>query len=129
MHRVFGQQCREFALLKVERAFAERAITASSLSGGFPARLVVIGDVLETFLCRADCAATDDDYVVGSQVVECRRQTILEQRKPMLHAGEAPAIAHRFVKRVLRGGRAEQLAISAAEALDAVFVEQGFACR
>ena len=44
----------------------------------------------------------------------------------MLHAGEAAAVADRLIERIAGRGRAEALAIAAAEALDAVLVEQRF---
>src|SRR5689334_20041583 len=44
----------------------------------------------------------------------------------MLHAGEATAVAHCLIERVAGGGGSEHLAVAAAEALDAVLVEQRF---
>jgi hypothetical protein len=56
-------------------------------------------------------------------------QPILEQRQPVLHAGEPPPVADRLVERVRGGVGAEQFAVAAAEALDAVLVEQRLARR
>ena len=60
-------------------------------------------------------------------MIEQGRQPILEQRQPVFHTRKPPPFADRFVKRVLRGIGAEQLAIAGAEALDAVLVQQRLA--
>ncbi len=53
-----------------------------------------------------------------------RDEPVLEQGQPMLHAGEAAAVADRLVERIAGRGGAEHLAVAAAEALDALLVEQ-----
>ena len=62
----------------------------------------------------------------SGEMIEQGRQPLLEQRQPMLHAGEAAALADRLVERIAGRGGAEGLAIAAAEALDRFLVEQRF---
>ncbi len=45
----------------------------------------------------------------------------------MFHARQSPTVAHRFIQRILRGGRAKCFAVAPTEPLDAVFVEQRLA--
>ena len=52
------------------------------------------------------------------QIVEHRIEPLVEERQPMLHAGEAPALADRGVERVVARRRAERLDVGAAEAAD-----------
>ena len=44
----------------------------------------------------------------------------------MFHARQPAAFADRLVQRIAGGGGAEFLAVAGAEALDRIFVEQGF---
>ena len=59
----------------------------------------------------------EDDRRVG-QIVEQRLQPLVEERQPVLHAGEAAAFADRGVERVVARRRAERLDVVAAEAAD-----------
>ena len=64
-----------------------------------------------------------------AEMIEQGRQLFLEQRQPMLHPGQPPAVADRLVERVAGGVGAELLAIAGAEALDRFLVEQRLARR
>ena len=57
-----------------------------------------------------------DDHRRIRQIVEQRLQLLVEERQPVLHAGEAPALAHRLVERIVAEHRAEGGAIVLAEA-------------
>ena len=59
-----------------------------------------------------------DDDGRFRQVVEQRLQLLVEERQPVLHAGEAPAFAHRLVERIGAEHRAEGGAVILAEAAD-----------
>src|SRR5215471_13976136 len=52
------------------------------------------------------------------KIVEDRFKFPVEQRKPMLHARVAPALAHRFVKQVIRSCSAEFRNVTGSEAAD-----------
>ena len=54
----------------------------------------------------------------SGQVVEQRLQPLVEERQPVLHAGEAAAFADRLVERVAAGDGAEGVAVILAEAAD-----------
>ena len=58
-------------------------------------------------------------------MIEQGRQPLLEQRQPMVDAGDPPPVRDRLVERIAGRVGAEQFAIGGAEALDAVLVEQG----
>ena len=62
----------------------------------------------------------EDEGRVG-QIVEQRLQPVIEEGKPVLHAGKAAALADRGIERVVARGRAESLQIVAAETADALF--------
>ena len=51
-------------------------------------------------------------------MIEHSRQLVLEQWQPVLHPRLSPSFADRLVERVLRGMRAEPLAVAGTEALD-----------
>ncbi len=59
-------------------------------------------------------------------MVEQRRQPLLEQRQPMVHARLSPPLTDRLIQRIAGRLRPEQVAIGRAKALDRVLVEQGF---
>src|SRR3546814_16300418 len=61
-------------------------------------------------------------------MVEQRRHLVFEQRQPVFHPRETAAVRNRLIERVAGRGRAEAFAVTAAEALDAVLVEQRFGC-
>ncbi len=63
------------------------------------------------------------------QIVEKRLQLFVEERQPMLHAGEAPALAHRLVERVVAEHGAEGGAIALAEAADRLLRQHRLARR
>ena len=52
------------------------------------------------------------------QIVEQRVEPLVVERQPVLHAGEAPAFAHRRIERIVARRRAERLDVVAAEAAD-----------
>jgi hypothetical protein len=52
------------------------------------------------------------------QIIEQRFHLVVEQRQPMLHAGTAPALAHRLVQQVVGCGGAEFGDVAGAEAAD-----------
>src|SRR5438309_9911944 len=58
-------------------------------------------------------------------MVEQNLQPLLEQRQPMVDAGQAAPLGNRLVDRIAGRGGTESFAVARAEALDAVFVEQG----
>ena len=74
------------------------------------------------------------DLVIGRDdrfgaIVEQRFQALVEQRQPVLHADMALTGRHRLVEHVVARDIAEQLAIAAAEARDAVLGQQHLADR
>jgi hypothetical protein len=113
----------EFVVRQVESVGFQRAVAARCLAGGVGARFVVVGDVGQAFFGGALGRTVDDDQVFAREVVEQRDQPVLEQWQPVLHAGEAAAVADCLVERVRCGVGAEQFTVAAAEALDAVLVE------
>ncbi len=129
MHRRSGQPLLPFVAAQIKRLGLERTIAAFRLPRGIAAGLAVIVDIRQPLLaCRHGCVV-DDQRIVIAQMVEQRNQPFLEQRQPMLHPSLPPAFADGLVERVLRGGCAKLLAVSAAEALDAFLVQQGLAGR
>lgn len=90
---------------------------------------MIVGNVGNALFGSLDRGRVDQDEVALGQVVEQRDQTVLEQREPVLHAGEATAVGDSLIERIAGGVGAEQFAVAAAEALDAVVVKQGFARR
>ena len=58
---------------------------------------MIVGDVRQAFLASAQRGAVGDDYILGREMVEQRRQPFLEQRQPVLHSREAAAIADRLI--------------------------------
>ena len=63
------------------------------------------------------------------QIVEHRLQPLVEERQPVLHAGEAPSLADRRIERVVARRRAERLDVAAAEAADRLRRQRHFAHR
>ena len=70
----------------------------------------------------------EDDRRVR-QIVEQRLQPLVEERQPVLHAGEAPALADRGIERVVARRRAEGLDVVAAEAADRLRRQRDLAHR
>ena len=120
-----GGRGRPFVGEQVERLGGERAVAAGLGGLGALAVLEIVEDRVEAAFGRLADARVADDHRVA-EMVEQRRQLVLEQREPMLHAGEAAAFADRLVERVAGRGGAEQVAVAAAEALDRFLVEQRF---
>ena len=121
-----AQAALPFVGKQVELVGAERAITAGVGRLGAHAVGLIVGDRLEPLLGRRLARTIAQDHRIGGQMVEQRLQPLLEQRQPMLHAGQSSPVADRLIQRVAGRGRAEAFPIAGTEALDAVFVEQGF---
>ncbi len=68
----------------------------------------------------------EGDLGVAVQIVEERRQLLVEERQPMLHAGIAPALLDRIEERVA-GDRAELLEVADLEAIDRRLIEHHLA--
>ena len=123
-----GERLAELGIGKVERIGCKRAIIALRLSGDRLALVVIVGNVLHALVGGGQRGLIDHHQIVLAEMIEQRGKLILEQREPVLHARQTAPFADRFVQRVLRGIGAEHLSIAAAEALDAVVIEQCFAC-
>ena len=80
---------------------------------------IIVGDLLEPL-----CAASSRQRLEHDRACRADSRTAcpagVEQRQPMLHAGDAAAFAHRFVERIVRRRRAERRDIAGAEAPDRV---------
>ena len=61
-------------------------------------------------------------------MVKQRDEPVFKQRQPVLHPRQTAPIAHRLIKRIAGGIGTKPLAVTGAKALDAVFIEQRFAC-
>ena len=122
--RCLGQHCIELGAGEVERVGAKRAVGALLLARDAAALGVVIGDIGEPFLGRTQRALVDDHEIMAAEVIEHSGEPVLEKRQPMLHSGEAPPFGNGLIQRVLCGIGAEQLAVAAAEPLDAAVVDQ-----
>ena len=81
------------------------------------AGVVVIGDLREAFM-RGVFGQMLERQRRARQIVEQRLHRIVKQRQPVLHAGIAAALAHRFVQQIVRRARAEFGDIAGAEAPD-----------
>ncbi len=79
----------EFFARQVQRAGVERAVIPGCVPGHLSALAVVILNVLETLVRGGQRGGIDDDQVVLAEMVEQRRQPVLEQRQPVLHARPA----------------------------------------
>ena len=73
-------------------------------------RLVMVADLRQPVGERLLGEMADDDGDVR-QVIEQRLELLVEERQPVLHAGEAPAFAHRLVERIWAQNRAESVAV------------------
>ena len=80
-------------------------------------RLIIIGDLREPLLGRVLDQRIEHDGRTR-RIIEQSIELLVEQREPMLHAGIAAALAHRFVQNVVRRGGAEFFRIALAEAAD-----------
>ncbi len=127
--RPIGEVLVQFLAGEIERGGFERAIAAGRLAGSICARSVIVGNVAQPLLGGPQGAAVDQHQVVAAEVVEQGAQPLLEQRQPVLHPRQPPPVAHRLIERIAGGIGAEQLAVAAAETLDAVLVEQRLAGR
>ena len=125
MDRPGGDEAVPFVARQIERLGRQRAVAARLLALRADAIVVIVGDALEPRLDRAVVARVADDQIVIAEMIEQSRQPLLEQGQPMIEAGDAAAVRHRLVERIAGRVGAEQFAIAAAEALDAVLVEQG----
>ena len=85
------------------------------LSAGF----VIVGDLFET-LMRGVFSQRLDHQRRARDIVEQRFKPVVKQRQPMLHAGIAAALAHRFVQHVVARRRAERRDIAGTEFADGV---------
>ncbi|MGA7986496.1 MAG: chromosome segregation protein SMC, partial [Burkholderiales bacterium] len=81
------------------------------------ARVVVIGDLGEA-LVRGVFGQMFERQRRSGQIIDQCFELIVKQRQPVLHAGIAAALAHRFVEQIVRRGRAEFGHIAGAEAAD-----------
>ena len=122
-------QLGELVDLEVQRLLRQRSIAARLGRLGAAAVFPIIGDRLEPLLGRARHAAVADDdcpILFWAEMVVQGAELLLEQRQPMFHACQPPPVADRLIERIARGGRAEALAVAAAEAFDRLLVEQRF---
>ena len=102
------------------------AAAHAALGAGLLPRLVIIGDQLVARLEGfAELVVGRDDRV--GAIVEQRLEMVVEQRQPVFHADMALPRRYRLVEQILARDIAEQLAIAAAEALDALRRQQHFA--
>ncbi len=86
---------------------------------------MIIGDRGKARLGGRLAAVAAQHRGCGIDMVEQRRQPVLEQWQPMVHPGLPPALAHRLIQRIAGRLRPEQVAIGRAEAFDRVLIEQG----
>src|SRR5690606_22411666 len=87
---------------------------------------VIVGDRFEAGVGGPGVMRVADDDVVGREMIEEGGEAVLEQGEPMLHPREAAAFGDSLIERVASRRCAELLAVAAAEALDALGVEQRF---
>ena len=123
--RLRGGQCvRPFLRAEIQRLGGKGPVAAGLRRLGAFAVLEIIGDRLQSAFRRLrDARLAHDDRIVA-EMVEQRRQLFLEQRQPMLHPRLPPPVGHRLIDRIARRGRAEGLAVAAAEPLDRLRIEQ-----
>ena len=118
-----------FVAVEIERLGRERTI-ASRLLGLGPLPVVeIIEDRIESRFGGAAVSGIADDEIIVRQMIEQGRQLLFEQGKPVIDSSDPAPVRNRLVDRIAGRGGAEPLAIGGAEALDAVFVEQGFRGR
>ncbi len=120
------QRCLQFFAGQIKRVRFQRAIITLGLPRDSGALIVIIRDVLDPLVSGSNRSLIDDDQIVLAQVIEQRRQLLLEQRQPVLHPGETATIADSFVQGILRRIGAEHFPVAAPETLDAVLVEERF---
>ena len=120
------QRFLQFFAGQIKRVRLQRAVITLCLSRDRGALIVIVGDVLDPLVSGSDRSLIDDDQIVLAQVIEQRRQLLLEQRQPVLHPGETATIADSFVQWILRRIGAEHFPVAAPETLDAVLVEERF---
>ena len=94
-------------LVRRRRALAQRLL----------ARFIIIRDLRQAFM-RGVFGQMFERQRRSRQIIEQRFHLAMEQRQPVLHAGMAPALAHRFVEHIVGRGRAELRDIAGAEAAD-----------
>ena len=105
----------------LERPIAARLVLVPALAVG-----VIVGDALEPLVGGGIGPGVAQHDIGIIQMLEQRHQPLLDHRQPVFHAGEPAPVADRLIERIGGGIGAERLAIGAAEALDAVGVEQHF---
>ena len=110
------------------RDFGVGAAGHAALGAGLPAGVVIVGDQLVARREGLGRLVVRRHQGAGT-VVEQRLHVIVEQRQPVLDADMALAGRDRLVEQVLARDVAEQLAIAAAETLDALRRQQHFADR
>ena len=86
----------------------------------------MVGDGVEPRPLRLGKAVVEDKGGIVWQVVENRRQTLVKQRQPMLHAGVLAASTDALVQPVVGARDAESLAVADAEPLDGVLGQPQF---
>ena len=130
--RPLGERGGQRIAGQIERLGRDRLVgRTAGLRGGagrLRARGVVIGDLREAVLDRLLDEVVEDHRRVG-QVVEERLEPLVEERQPVLHAGEAAALAHRLVERIARRHGAEGGPIVLAEAADRLLAQHHLAGR
>ncbi len=77
--------------------------------------LVIVLDLMEP-LAHSILGQRLEDYGTACQVIEKGIESVMEERKPMLHAGVASTFAHRMVENVIGRRRTECFHITEAEA-------------
>ena len=119
-----GEPLRPFGLVEVQRGLGQRPVAAllGGQRGG--AVVVIVADRLEPAGRGGAAARLADDDIAVAEIVEQRRQFGLEQRQPMLHPGQPPPVADRFVQRIAGRRRAERGEIARAEVADAGIGQQ-----
>ena len=131
-HGVAGEQAVPFRRFQVEalgrHGLVVGAAAHAALPAGLAAGVVVVGDQLVPRLEGLG------DLVIGRHdrlgaIVEQRLEVVVKERQPVLHADMALTGRHGLVKNIVARDIAEQLAIAAAEARDAVLGQQHLADR
>ncbi len=127
-----GQEVAQALLADIERIRRQRPVDRRAH------RARRIGRLAPALVMLADGRLAGLDRLVGQMVEAQRRrrieivgelhQLLVEQRQPVLHAGERPAVADRFQERIVGRGP-EALQVAAAEALDRGIVQEHLADR
>ncbi len=78
---------------QIEQFGRDRPVTAGLAALHLAAVFIIIGDRLEPRLAGGLGAGVADDHVAVGEMIEQGLEPFLEERQPMLHAGEAAAVA------------------------------------